>query len=173
MDFLIALVGQPLSWAVFALAVGWVWLGRTRRLKIIAVVDGDTFVAIDRRGRRHKLRLKGVDAPEKDQPHGTHVRNEVRRLVAHRWVRVRLHGRDRYGRGLASVSTPEGDLAAWLVRQGWAHALPGSGLRSQQVLARLRRRGMWQSWRVQAPWDAASRRGGFWRWLFGRRTSGS
>lgn len=157
MDFIQTLFEQPLAWAALALVLGWAWLRRPRRFKIITVIDGDTFVVIDRAGKRRKLRLAGVDAPEMDQKHGKQVREEVRRLIGQRWVKARLHGRDRYGRTLASIATTEGDLAAWMVRRGWAFALPGSGLLAKQALARLLGRGIWQSWHVQAPWTASSR----------------
>jgi len=35
--------------------------------KVVKVADGDTVTIVDSRGNKHRIRLGGIDAPEKDQ----------------------------------------------------------------------------------------------------------
>jgi micrococcal nuclease len=89
------------------------------------VVDGDTIdVALDS-GRRTRVRLIGVDTPERGQCFFTRATNVTERLAAAR--RVVLQGdatqakHDRYGRLLAYVWLPGGhDLGLQLLRHGVA-----------------------------------------------------
>jgi endonuclease YncB( thermonuclease family) len=162
------LLAHPLTWLVLAVCALWLWARRARRVVVVAVLDADTLDVVDRRGRRYRLRLQGVDAPEMSQPHGALARQQVVGQVQRRWVWARFRGRDRWGRHVARVRTSQGDLARWLVREGWAFALPGlanAGLRTSAAWARLRRRGMWADGFVQPPWQATSRRRGLLGWL--------
>ena len=75
------------------------------------------------RGRRLRLRLRGIDAPELCQQHGTQARNALRALApTGQRVRVTIYARDRYGRAIADVILlPDGiNLARHMVAQGWA-----------------------------------------------------
>jgi endonuclease YncB( thermonuclease family) len=36
--------------------------------RVVAVADGDTITLLDRNRQQHKIRLAGIDAPEKAQP---------------------------------------------------------------------------------------------------------
>jgi endonuclease YncB( thermonuclease family) len=92
---------------------------------VVHVVDGDTIdVELDS-GRRTRVRLIGVDTPERGQCFFTRATNVTERLAASR--RVVLQGdatqatRDRYGRLLAYVWLPGGhDLGLQLLKNGVA-----------------------------------------------------
>ena len=89
------------------------------------VIDGDTLVIGGRR-----IRILGMDAPELDQtcheaagetwPCGSHARQALAARLERQPVSCRVAGQDRYGRDLARCATGGTDLAAWLVREGWA-----------------------------------------------------
>lgn len=97
------------------------------------VVDGDTFEATDADGRRVRVRLIGVDAPEirhgatPAQCGAVHAQQELRRLLATvaslqmvpdpNSVAV-----DRYGRRLGYVQIDAGDVALLLLRAGVVEA---------------------------------------------------
>lgn len=95
------------------------------------VVDGDSLWvhtadsnrSSTRRGRRLKLRLRGMDAPELCQHGGKQARAALRTLapIGQR-AHVRIHARDRYGRAIADVILiPENiNLSRQMVIQGWA-----------------------------------------------------
>jgi endonuclease YncB( thermonuclease family) len=109
-----------------------------------AVIDGDT-LWID--GER--LRLLDIDAPELDQTCdiggervacGRQAREALRALIAPD-LECETHGHDLYGRRLARCHTGQGDLAARLVRAGYAVA--EGCCRAEEESARNERRGIW------------------------------
>ncbi len=64
-------MGRPLLAAILVLALdsaqaaGWIVEGR-----VVGVSDGDTITVLDGDKRQHKIRLSGIDAPEKGQAFG-------------------------------------------------------------------------------------------------------
>ena len=38
--------------------------------RVVRVTDGDTIVVLDANNAQHKIRLTGIDAPERDQAYG-------------------------------------------------------------------------------------------------------
>ena len=45
-------------------------LADTLQGKVVKIADGDTVTIVDNSGKKHRIRLMGIDAPEKDQPYG-------------------------------------------------------------------------------------------------------
>ena len=71
--------------------------------KVVAVTDGDTIRVLDEARRQHKIRLTGIDAPEKGQPFGSRSQQQLANLLAGRVVRVETRKKDRYGRVLGKI----------------------------------------------------------------------
>jgi endonuclease YncB( thermonuclease family) len=71
--------------------------------KVVAVTDGDTIKVLDGNKLQHKIRLTGIDAPEKAQPYGNASRKHLATMVAGKEVRVETTKNDRYGRVLGKV----------------------------------------------------------------------
>ena len=87
------------------------------------VMDGDTVLLLpDGEREPIRLRLQGIDAPESCQSGGELARDALIALVHRRKVRVALHGQDSYGRHLGQLWLGEQDVAAEMVRSGWAWA---------------------------------------------------
>lgn len=57
-------------------------------VKVYKVVDGDTVRVVDEKGVRYKIRLVGIDAPEKKQPYGDESTKHLRGLVNGKWVTI-------------------------------------------------------------------------------------
>lgn len=76
---------------------------RTIEGKVIKVADGDTITVIDSNKEQHRIRLAGIDAPEKGQPFGNASRKKLRELVAGKDVLVEFEKYDRYGRIVGKV----------------------------------------------------------------------
>jgi endonuclease YncB( thermonuclease family) len=70
---------------------------------VIAVSDGDTVKVLDAHNTQYKIRLTGIDAPEKGQPFGNASRSHLASLVAGKEVRIESSKTDRYGRLLGKV----------------------------------------------------------------------
>ena len=64
---------------------------------------GDTIKVLDSTDTQHKVRLTGIDAPERGQPFGTVSRDHLAGIVAGKDVRVESTKNDRYGRVLEKV----------------------------------------------------------------------
>ena len=71
--------------------------------RVVAVTDGDTIKVLDASNTEHKVRLTGIDAPERGQPYGTASRDHLASMVADKEVQVESTKSDRYGRVLGKV----------------------------------------------------------------------
>lgn len=74
--------------------------------KVVGVADGDTVTVLDSRNRAERIRLLGIDAPEKNQVFGTRAKQRLSDLVFHKHVTVYWSKRDRYGRVVGKVVVP-------------------------------------------------------------------
>lgn len=123
---------------------------------VVRVIDGDT-VVLRVGGRRQRVRLIGVDAPETWAHHdcfGVAATRALRRL-APIGATLRLAGdrepHDRYGRRLAYLWTAHGRfIAAELIRAGFARAMVvppdtryAAVLRAVEAMARRSGAGLW------------------------------
>ena len=70
---------------------------------VVGVSDGDTITVLDAQKRQYKIRLQGIDAPEKAQPFGQRSKENLSRLVFNKDVRVEWDKRDRYKRIVGKV----------------------------------------------------------------------
>ena len=87
------------------------------------VMDGDTVLLLPEGAHEPlRVRLLGIDAPEHCQPGGEAARDALIALVLRRTVRLQLRGQDSYGRQLGHVWLQTQDVAAEMVRSGWAWA---------------------------------------------------
>ena len=78
--------------------------------RVVGVSDGDTITVLDSNNVQHKIRLQGIDAPEKAQPFGENSRQSLARMVFNKQVRIEPTKRDRYGRLVAKVWVTPIDL---------------------------------------------------------------
>ena len=49
--------------------------------RVVGIADGDTLTLLDASNTQHKIRLSGIDAPERGQPFGTVSADHLGRLV--------------------------------------------------------------------------------------------
>lgn len=71
--------------------------------RVVGVADGDTITVLDADRQQHKIRLQGIDAPEKAQPFGERSKQNLSRMVFGKDVRVEWEKRDRYKRIVGKV----------------------------------------------------------------------
>lgn len=140
--------------------------------RVVRVTDGDTIVVLvealragaDEPGPREvKVRLAGIDAPEKKQDYGSAARKALADKAMGRSVTVREQGRDRYGRTIGVVSIDGGasergeEINRWLVEQGWAWRYArysdSAELAALEQEARAAKRGLWAGANPVAPWE--------------------
>ena len=68
--------------------------------EVINVTDGDTIKILTSERQQIKVRLYGIDAPEKKQPYGTAAKLYLADLIAGKTVQIEKRGKDRYKRVL-------------------------------------------------------------------------
>ncbi len=61
-------------------------------------MDGDTLVLLDGDNTQHKVRLSGIDTPERKQPFGKRAKENLARLAAGQPALVEYHKKDRWKR---------------------------------------------------------------------------
>ncbi len=125
--------------------------------KVIAVKDGDT-IDLLQGGQTVKVRLYGVDSPEKNQDYGQKAKDFTSQLAFGKQVRLIAHNKDRYGRTVGTIILPDGrNLNEELVRNGYAwhykEYSKDKNLENLEADARRFKRGLWQDKNPVAPWD--------------------
>jgi len=126
--------------------------------RVAKVSDGDTIrVRVAGRRREVRVRLQGIDTPERRQPFGREATELARSLVQDKIVEVRSKKRDRYGRTIGQVfvdgrSLGEAMLAAGLA---WHYRRYYKSQRYAELerQARAAKRGLWAQQMPIAPWD--------------------
>lgn len=64
--------------------------------KVVRIVDGDTLVLLDASNTQHRVRLAGIDTPERGQPFGRRASHNLTRLAGNKPARLEWYKRDRW-----------------------------------------------------------------------------
>ncbi|MBI2192780.1 MAG: thermonuclease family protein [Planctomycetes bacterium] len=126
--------------------------------KVVGVSDGDT-ISVMRQGKAEKIRLYGIDCPEKAQPFGNRAKELASQLAFGKVVTVRVVSIDRYGRAVSWVTLPDdASLNQELVKAGLAwwyeqFAPDATELQELEEQARASGRGLWSDPQPIPPWD--------------------
>ena len=126
--------------------------------KVIGVSDGDTITVLYQ-GYPQKIRLEGIDCPEKAQAYGQRAKQFTSDLAFSKVVTVRgVEKRDRYGRVLGEVILPDGrSLNHELLRAGfaWWYRKYSKDLQLERMEseARSAKKGLWTEQAPIPPWE--------------------
>ncbi|MCX7799429.1 MAG: thermonuclease family protein [Fimbriimonadales bacterium] len=128
--------------------------------RVVGVTDGDTLRVLvqDPTPREIRVRLHGIDAPERSQAFGSRARQELSKLVFGKTVRVEKVDTDRYGRTVARLFVDGTDVNAEMVRRGFAwwyrrYAPDDLELRRAEEAARASKVGLWRDRSPTPPWE--------------------
>lgn len=125
--------------------------------RVVKIVDGDTYdILID--GIQTRVRMDGIDAPEKGQAYYQVSKDYLGQLCDGQTVRLESKGKDRYGRTLAKSFLAGGrEVGAEMIKAGMAwHYKKYSDdaeLSRMETEARQARKGLWADTNPMAPWD--------------------
>lgn len=130
---------------------------------VVGVADGDTVTVLDADKVQHKIRLTGIDAPEKKQPFGNRSKQSLSDMVFNKTLTVETDKRDRYGRELGKVMEGGKDVNLEQVRAGMAWHYKAYG-RTQSATDRqayadaeneamAAKRGLWVDADPTPPWE--------------------
>lgn len=131
--------------------------------RVVGIADGDTLALLDATNTQHKIRLSGIDSPEKGQPFGQVCKKSLSDLAYDRVVVVESNKLDRYGRVIGKVLVNGQDVNLEQVRRGcgWHY----KKYQNEQILddrlsynaaeesARASRVGLWTDNEPMPPWD--------------------
>lgn len=89
--------------------------------RVVGVADGDTITVLDDMDKgRFRIRLNGIDSPEKKQAYGNKAKQYLSSLVYGKRVSVRFSAIDRYGRILGRVYVDNKDISLLMLAAGYA-----------------------------------------------------
>jgi len=126
--------------------------------KVVGVSDGET-ISVMRVGRAVKVRLHGIDCPEKGQPFGKRAERFTSEMAFGMEVEVQIKTTDRYGRIVGEVILPDGlSLNKDLVHAGFAwwyrkYAPNDRTLKALEAGARAKKGGLWADKNPIPPWE--------------------
>lgn len=142
--------------------------------RVVAVSDGDTITVLDASNEQHKIRISGIDAPEKKQAFGERSKQSMARMVFGRPVQVDWKKADRYGRLIGKVLVPQencrGDACPKNMDAGLAQIAAGLAWHyktyereqepadrfvyaESEIMAQAKKIGLWSDPLPIAPWD--------------------
>lgn len=135
--------------------------------RAVGVSDGDTVVVLADDGVRHRIRIGGIDAPEKGQPFADVSRRHLAGLLREQVLRVEPIKRDPYGRTVANLSVGDEDVGLVMLRAGLAwHFVryardqtraQRQAYASAETAARSDRAGLWKEPVPEPPWEYRAR----------------
>jgi len=135
---------------------------------VVGVQDGDTITVLDSSNENHRIRLQGIDAPEKGQAFGSKSGQTLSQAVFDRVVTVEWSKHDRYGRIVGKVLLDGHDICVEQVSAGMAwhykyyqdeQTLEDRKLYAEvEDSARSAKLGLWIDPDPIPPWDFRHRR---------------
>lgn len=126
--------------------------------RVVSIADGDT-ITVMRSRRKVKIRLYGIDCPEKLQEFGNQAQDKTVSLTKDQLVSIIPVHKDRYGRTVAYVLLEDGtNLNYALVSEGFAwwfraYAKKDVQFACRELMARAQKKGLWSSDDAIAPWQ--------------------
>ena len=125
--------------------------------RVVKVSDGESLTVLVKK-RQVRVRLEGIDAPERGQAFSKRSRQSLAAICAAKDAVVADRGKDRHGRTIGAVTCAGVEASAEQVRRGmaWVFAryVPfGSALYELEAYARLRQLGLWADPQPVAPWE--------------------
>jgi endonuclease YncB( thermonuclease family) len=118
------LIGHSLAGAayvgVFALGLCRAAIAESFDARVVSVSDGDTVTVLRSDHRRYKVRISGIDAPEKGQSFGARAKQAMADCAFGQTAHLEGEKIDRYGRLVAKVSVKGTDCGLMQIKRGLA-----------------------------------------------------
>lgn len=134
----------------------------------VRIIDGDTVVLLDQNNKQHKIRLQGIDAPERKQPFGKKSKDFLSDSIAGKDVSVEFAKKDRYGRIIGKIIFNNVDVCLEQIQAGLAwhykkyqreqNKEDRVAYAEAEIYARANSLGLWSDPYAIAPWDWRKRK---------------
>ena len=125
--------------------------------KIIKIIDGDTYDILLNGKETVRVRMEGIDAPERGMPFYRVSKNYLAELCSEKYVTLKITGKDSYKRLLAFSYLEDGrELSHKMIEAGlaWHYKKYNSDadLANLEIEARKLKRGLWIDKYPMPPW---------------------
>ena len=131
--------------------------------KVVGIQDGDTLTLLDDSEKQQRIRLAGIDAPEKGQPFGNVSKENLSAIAFGQFVTADCPKVDRYGRLVCVVRVNGTDVSLLQVKSGlawhykqYAHEQSPdyrTAYADAEVEARMAKKGLWADPKPMPPWE--------------------
>jgi endonuclease YncB( thermonuclease family) len=155
-------------WASLLLAISMQAYADLITGRVVGVADGDTITILDNTNTQHKIRLAGIDTPEKNQAFGNVSKKTLSDLIFGKQVTVDWQNHDRYARTVGKVIVNGMDVNLEQIKHGlaWFYNKYQNELPTQDRLeysvaqdyAKQGRLGLWTDSNPIPPWDYRKQR---------------
>lgn len=120
---------------------------------VVRVIDGDTLLA-KQDGKYIRVRLYGIDAPEKKQAGGKGATQALSKLVNNKEIKIVSFGKDKYERTIAKIYCGRKYINLEMVKSGHAwwykkYAPKAKDLEEAEKEARSKKLGVWKNKAIQ------------------------
>lgn len=130
---------------------------------VFGITDGDTLTLLDATKTQHKIRISGIDAPEKTQPYGSRSKDNLGHLAHQKQAVANCPKTDRYGRLVCIVTVAGQDVGlqqiadgmAWWFRRYSRDQSPQDQAAYEQAetMAKMNGIGLWSDPNPVPPWE--------------------
>jgi endonuclease YncB( thermonuclease family) len=125
--------------------------------KVVKIADGDTYTLLDSNNQQVKIRMHGIDCPEKVQPYGRVAKDFLSSLIFGKIVEAKVQDTDRYGRVVAITFFNGKNINEEMLKVGltWHYKKYDSNPKWSDLekKARKERVGLWKDTNPIAPWE--------------------
>jgi len=147
----------PLYFLLFFIFPGLLW---ALNGKVVGISDGDTITLL-KDSRTTKIRLYGIDCPEKSQDFGRKAKLYTSDMVFGKEVKITSYGKDKYGRTIGLIYLDSNNRClneeliksghAWVYREYCKDSFCQKWFQYEQD-ARANKFGLWDGQNPIAPW---------------------
>ena len=125
--------------------------------KVVRISDGDTITILDSLNQQHRIRLHGIDCPERKQDYYQVAKDFIGQLCFQKEVNVEILKYDHYKRAIGKVYIDSLEINLALLKSGLAwHFLQfdkSTEYAAAEAEAKLYKRNIWSLKNTIAPWE--------------------
>lgn len=132
-------------------------------VKVVGVSDGDIITVLASNHARIRVRLTGIDAPDRNQDFGMRARKNLADKVFGKTVELHIRGKDNLKQTLGLVLLDDKDINESMVEDGYAwfyrkyaDQIPkdeSTRYDEAETAAKSKKLGLWAAQNPVAPWD--------------------
>ena len=126
--------------------------------KVVGIIDGDTYDILLNESKTVRIRMEGIDAPEKGMPFYKKAKKYLSDLCFGKIVRLEIRATDIHGRKIAFSYLEDGtELSHEMVKAGFAWHFKkynsDEDLAQLEIEAQNAKIGIWSMNNPMTPWD--------------------